>query len=85
MAFEWVAGLFQSDNREMRGLSGDHAHSVALDHANPYYNFRLRHHKAEGDLIADALATPEDASVLAAVRARVKKLCERFPLYDPLS
>jgi hypothetical protein len=53
MAFEWVAGLFQSDNQQTRGLSGDHAHSVALDDANPYYNYRLRHHKAEGDLIAD--------------------------------
>ncbi len=38
-----------------------------------------------GDLIADALAAPENAEALAAVRARVKKLCERFPLYDPLS
>jgi hypothetical protein len=53
MAFEWVAGLFQSDNQQTRGLSGDQAHSVALDDSNPYYNFRLRRHKAEGDLIAD--------------------------------
>ncbi|MEQ1506646.1 MAG: hypothetical protein ABMB14_30745, partial [Myxococcota bacterium] len=53
MAFEWVAGLFQSDNQQTRGLSGDQAHSVALDDSNPYYNYRLRRHKAEGDLIAD--------------------------------
>ncbi|MCA9492877.1 MAG: hypothetical protein KC621_23255, partial [Myxococcales bacterium] len=53
MAFEWVAGLFQSDNQQTRGLSGDQAHTVALDDSNPYYNFRLRRHKAEGDLITD--------------------------------
>src|SRR6188508_2667126 len=53
MAFEWVAGLFQSDNQQTRGLSGDSAHTVALDESNPYYNYRLRRHKAEGDLIAD--------------------------------
>jgi hypothetical protein len=53
MAFEWLGGLFQSDNQQTRGLSGDQAHSVALDDSNPYYNFRLRRHKAEGDLIAD--------------------------------
>jgi hypothetical protein len=53
MAFEWVAGLFQSDNQQTRGLSGDQAHSVALDESNPYYNFRLRRHKAEGDLVTD--------------------------------
>ena len=49
MAFEWVAGLFQSE--QTRGLSGDSAHTVALDDANPYYNYRLRRHKAEGDII----------------------------------
>ena len=53
MAFEWVAGLFQADNQQTRGLSGDSASSVALDDANPYYNYRLRRHKAEGDLVAD--------------------------------
>ncbi|MBX2800062.1 MAG: hypothetical protein KTR31_20460 [Myxococcales bacterium] len=53
MAFEWVAGLFQADNQQTRGLSGDSAHSVALDDSNPYYNYRLRRHKAEGDLVAD--------------------------------
>ncbi len=49
MAFEWVAGLFQSE--QTRGLSGDSAHTVALDDANPYYNYRLRRHKADGDVI----------------------------------
>jgi len=49
MAFEWVAGLFQSE--QTRGLSGDSANTVALDDANPYYNYRLRRHKADGDLV----------------------------------
>ncbi|MEM6931541.1 MAG: hypothetical protein AAF602_31715, partial [Myxococcota bacterium] len=53
MAFEWVAGLFQGDNQQTRGLSGDNAHSVALDDSNPYYNYRLRRHKAEGDIVQD--------------------------------
>jgi len=51
MAFEWVAGLFQSD--QTRGLSGDSASAVALDDANPYYNYRLRRHLAEGDVVHD--------------------------------
>jgi glycine hydroxymethyltransferase len=38
-----------------------------------------------GDLIAEALAAPEDAANLAGVRDRVRDLCQRFPLYDPLS
>jgi glycine hydroxymethyltransferase len=37
-----------------------------------------------GDLIADALADPADAAALAAVGERVRELCRRFPLYDPL-
>ena len=53
MAFEWVAGLFQADNQQTRGLSGDSAHSVALDDSNPYYNYRLRRHRTDGDLISD--------------------------------
>ena len=51
MAFEWVAGLFQSE--EARGLSGESASSVALDESNPYYNYRLRRHQTEGDLVGD--------------------------------
>jgi len=43
--------LFASE--QTRGLSGDTASGVALDDANPYYNYRLRRHKAEGDLIAE--------------------------------
>ncbi len=43
--------LFSSE--QTRGLSGDSAATVALDDANPYYNYRLRRHKAEGDLVAD--------------------------------
>ena len=38
-----------------------------------------------GDLIVQALAAPEDAEALAAVRGRVCELTARFPLYDPLS
>jgi len=37
-----------------------------------------------GDLMADVLAAPDDAAVQATVRARVRELCARFPLYDPL-
>ncbi|MEZ4321233.1 MAG: hypothetical protein R3F61_27405 [Myxococcota bacterium] len=51
MAFDWIAGLFQSE--QTRGLSGDSASAVALDDSNPYYNYRLRRHKAEGDVVAD--------------------------------
>lgn len=51
MAFEWVKGLLQSE--QTRGLSGGDAGSVALDDSNPYYNYRLRRHEAEGDLVAD--------------------------------
>jgi glycine hydroxymethyltransferase len=40
---------------------------------------------AVGDWIAEVLAAPEDAAVHAGVRARVRELCERFPLYDPLT
>jgi len=38
-----------------------------------------------GDLIAAALVASEDAAALAAVRLRVRELCARFPLYDPLT
>jgi glycine hydroxymethyltransferase len=34
--------------------------------------------------IAEVLRAPEDAAVQASVRERVRTLCERFPLYDPL-
>jgi glycine hydroxymethyltransferase len=37
-----------------------------------------------GDLMAEVLAAPDDASVRDRVRGRVDALCERFPLYDPL-
>ncbi|HEX5757950.1 MAG TPA: serine hydroxymethyltransferase [Thermoanaerobaculia bacterium] len=37
-----------------------------------------------GDFIAEVLRAPEDAAVHASVRARIRALCERFPLYDPL-
>ncbi|HYX23683.1 MAG TPA: serine hydroxymethyltransferase [Thermoanaerobaculia bacterium] len=37
-----------------------------------------------GDFIAEVLRAPEDAGVHASVRAKVRALCERFPLYDPL-
>jgi len=37
-----------------------------------------------GDLIVEALAKPENETALAGVRARVEKLCGRFPLYEGL-
>jgi len=37
-----------------------------------------------GDLIARVLAAPEDGGVADAVRAEVRELAERFPLYDAL-
>ncbi len=37
-----------------------------------------------GDFIAEVLRAPEDAGVLESVKGRVRELCERFPLYDPL-
>ncbi|MFL6193547.1 MAG: serine hydroxymethyltransferase [Thermoanaerobaculia bacterium] len=37
-----------------------------------------------GDFIAEALRAPEDAGVHEAVKGKVRELCERFPLYDPL-
>jgi glycine hydroxymethyltransferase len=37
-----------------------------------------------GDFIAEALRAPEDAGVHAGVKGKVRELCERFPLYDPL-
>ncbi len=38
MALDWISNLFQSE--QARGLSGDSATGVALDDANPYYNYR---------------------------------------------
>jgi len=37
-----------------------------------------------GDFIAEVLRAPEDAEVQESVRRKVRALCERFPLYDPL-
>jgi glycine hydroxymethyltransferase len=37
-----------------------------------------------GDFIAEVLRAPEDGKVHESVHARVRELCERFPLYDPL-
>jgi glycine hydroxymethyltransferase len=37
-----------------------------------------------GDFIAEVLRAPEDAEVLEGVRRKIRDLCERFPLYDPL-
>ncbi|MBW1880117.1 MAG: hypothetical protein JRJ84_17285, partial [Deltaproteobacteria bacterium] len=48
---DWIANLFQSD--ETRGLSGGAAGAVALDDSNPYYNYRLRRHSADGDLVRE--------------------------------
>jgi glycine hydroxymethyltransferase len=37
-----------------------------------------------GDFIAEILRAPEDAGVQAGVKGKIRDLCERFPLYDPL-
>jgi glycine hydroxymethyltransferase len=37
-----------------------------------------------GDLIARALASPDDERAIAGVRAEVERLCRRFPLYPAL-
>jgi glycine hydroxymethyltransferase len=37
-----------------------------------------------GDFMAEVLRAAEDEGVRAAVRGKVRELCERFPLYDPL-
>jgi glycine hydroxymethyltransferase len=37
-----------------------------------------------GDFIAEVLQAPADGAVHERVRAQVRELCERFPLYDPL-
>jgi glycine hydroxymethyltransferase len=37
-----------------------------------------------GDFIAEVLRAPEDTAVQEGVRQKVRALCERFPLYDPL-
>jgi glycine hydroxymethyltransferase len=37
-----------------------------------------------GDFITEILRAPDDAKVQEGVRAKVRALCERFPLYDPL-
>jgi glycine hydroxymethyltransferase len=37
-----------------------------------------------GDFLAEVLRAPEDAGVNAGVRQKIRDLCERFPLYDPL-
>ncbi len=39
---------------------------------------------AVGDFIAEVLRAPEDAAVHESVKRKVRELCERFPLYDPL-
>ncbi len=38
-----------------------------------------------GDFIAEALRAAEDSGVQEGLRRKVRELCERFPLYDPLS
>ncbi len=37
-----------------------------------------------GGFIAEVLKAPEDPAVQESVKGRVRELCERFPLYDPL-
>jgi glycine hydroxymethyltransferase len=37
-----------------------------------------------GDFIAEVLRAPEDLEVHESVKGRIRELCDRFPLYDPL-
>ncbi len=37
-----------------------------------------------GGFIGEILAAPEDAGVRESVKGKIRDLCERFPLYDPL-
>jgi glycine hydroxymethyltransferase len=37
-----------------------------------------------GDFITEVLRAPEDAGIHESVKGRIRELCERFPLYDPL-
>jgi glycine hydroxymethyltransferase len=39
---------------------------------------------AVGDFIHEVLRAPDDSGVHASVSGRIRELCERFPLYDPL-
>ncbi|TVQ93636.1 MAG: hypothetical protein EA397_04125, partial [Deltaproteobacteria bacterium] len=48
---DWVSNLYQSE--QTRGLSGGASPAVALDDANPYYNYKLRRHRTVGDLVVD--------------------------------
>lgn len=46
----WINRLFQG-GEQTRGLSGAEASSVALDDSNSFYNFRLRRHYSDDDMI----------------------------------
>ena len=37
-----------------------------------------------GGFIGEILDAPEDAGVRESVKGKIRDLCERFPLYDPL-
>jgi glycine hydroxymethyltransferase len=39
---------------------------------------------AVAGFIAEILRAPEDETVRTAVHGKVRDLCERYPLYDPL-
>jgi hypothetical protein len=49
-ALDWINPLFQG-GEQTRGLSGAEASTVALDQANSFYNFRLRRHYSDHDLV----------------------------------
>lgn len=51
-AFDWINKMFQG-TEQMRGLSGGVGSAVALDDANSFYNFRLRRHYTDFDVVAD--------------------------------
>jgi len=49
-AFDWLNQIFQGSEK-MRGLSGGVGSAVALDDANSFYNFRLRRHYTDEEIV----------------------------------
>ncbi|MBT3220595.1 MAG: hypothetical protein HN348_16030, partial [Proteobacteria bacterium] len=50
MALDWISNR----SEQTRGLSGGAlSAAVALDESNPYYNYRLRRHSAQGDVVEE--------------------------------
>lgn len=52
MAFDWLSKLLQG-SEQTRGLSGESASAVAFDGSNSFYNFRLRRHYTDYDMVEE--------------------------------